>query len=101
MALTYNDLRTKGLKYATAGADITSGGACRVMGILVSGGAGAGSVQVYNATATSGTDVIQVNVLANDSTYVSFAPNGVYFDTGLSLEETGTPDDGVVFYIAE
>lgn len=59
---------------AAATAALTTG--ARLMKIILNNGTVAGSVTVYNATATSGTAGFTVTSVANGSTVVDLAPDG-------------------------
>jgi len=97
-----NSLHSRGWSRAVAAAtDITSGADCRVMGILCTGGSGAGVCSVYNAATAAGADLIVVKAAIGDSSYISCGPNGTPFYTGLSTTISGTGASFVVFYITE
>ena len=103
--ISANDLMTKARSYAIADAtNITSGAACRVMSIAISASTDACDLSVYNATTAAGADLVYIKVLANRSNQFNYEPNGVRFDTGLSIASgpgTAVPDSICVTYITE
>jgi len=102
MAIDINSLATRGWTRAVAAAtNVTSGAACRIMGIMVTAATDAASVKVVNALTDTGTDFFLVKAPIQTTTYVSFAPQGTRFGTGLTIAETGTTPDIAVLYIIE
>ena len=115
MALTFNDLQTRGWQYATTTADnditdATGGLACRFMGIAFAADTTASvgaTAYVYNAATVTGTAVfaMEVRTLADavggpESKFWNFGPNGIRFGTGLSVSVTNA-DRLTVFWIVD
>ena len=82
--MDYNDLHTRGYSVAAAATDITTG-ACRVMGAVVDATAANCTLSLYDATATTGTADLILNVAATTgpSLVANFGPNGLAFATQL------------------
>ena len=72
------------------------------MGVTLAAGTDAAEVEIYDATATSGTATIIVKALANDSKTVWFGPAGVRFATGLHGDLTvGTSPTAYLYYLSD
>lgn len=99
VSLSYNDLVSRARTFATAISTATIAGPCIVFSVAISGGASNCDVELYNATATSGSPIIQVNCLLGKSNFVTWEPCGIKFDTALMLNSNGTPDTITVAYI--
>jgi hypothetical protein len=107
--LSHSDLTTRAWSYTTGTGtdtdlDITSGAKLRIMAVLVSTDAAAaagGLVELYDElTVAALSATFQVNALQNDSSFISLAPNGATFSTGLSLNFRDC-DRYTVWYIEE
>lgn len=101
MANTFNDVLSKPISTVwTIGSelDVTGGAPCRVMGFTVSGAAAATAL-IHDSTATDNA-VFTIKVAGMKRTAVAnFAPQGVSFANGLSLEESAGTLELVVDYI--
>lgn len=74
---------------ATAAATNTLTAGARVMKVLVANGTVAGSVTIYNSTATSGSAGFTVQSVANGSGVLDLAPDG-FVIVGGAVGVTGT-----------
>jgi len=102
--LSANDLVSRAYSVAVADADGVVSGECRVFKVWAcSTGGGDGSVTINNAATKAGggtTIVMSFDVSASVTPQLfDFGPNGIKFDTGLSLAITGTGCTGGVAYM--
>jgi hypothetical protein len=101
MGFSVNDIRYASHDVAIADATNITGGPCRIYGMGVSAAAAVATLTIYNNSAASGADAIQLNSLGNASNEFDFGHTGIRFDTNLSIASTGTPDALWVAYKAE
>ena len=99
--ISANDLKSRARSRAyTVGTAIA--GPCRVFSMGVTAGTNQGGIQLFDATATSGTDFIQCNTIAGTSEGFKWEPAGLRFSTGLAVGTTGgAPVGFYVTYIEE
>jgi hypothetical protein len=77
-------------------------GPCRVYYVaLVANGSNDVEVTLYDNTAASGDDRIQINALTSAGRSFNFGQTGVYFSTGLHIAASAGFQDLVVTYAAE
>ena len=70
----------------------------RVMKVVVSP-TGAGITKIYNAATVTGTEVLTIACSATTSVVVDFAPYGLVFDVGLSIDVTTASVE--IFYVTD
>ena len=88
--MNINDLHTRGYSVVTVtGTDAFVTGATRLMKVIANADDAASVLQVYDATATSGTPIFTLAVAGGTDQggqAVDFGPNGVAITTGLHAE---------------
>jgi hypothetical protein len=105
MAFNVNDLESRAYSVAVADDDAVAG-PCRVFGMGLTRGAAADALLSINnaATKAGGGTTIRLYGDASESelpVQFKWTPNGIRFDTGLSVTLTGAGATGWVAYIEE
>jgi hypothetical protein len=107
MAFNVNDLKSRAYSVAVADDDGVVSGACRVFGMGCTPGTGDLTLSINNAVTKAGggtTITLNTDISTTDlPVSFDFTPNGIRFDTGLSVTVTDAGSGGTVWvtYIAE
>ena len=62
--------------------DVTSGLACRIHAVLLTGGVDAATLILYDAATATGTDLFELDAAITTSVFINLGQNGTRFDTG-------------------
>ncbi len=106
MALTFNDLMTRGwiTFHATGGANDIITAPIRVMALAVETNAANEGFRLYDAVTVTGnpkTTLINDGSAGAGSAFQHFGPAGVPFTTGVSSQVESTPVRFIIYYIAD
>jgi len=101
-----NDLQSRAWKKynltATTGNDITTAVGCRIMAISLTPAAATTTLVVANAATVTGSDLIHLQALLSGGTvFVTLAPVGVRFATGISYTLAGAGGLGEIYVLLD